>query len=246
MRAPRPSRTPAVLALALAFAGAGAGCSAGRAEAPRPTAPAPAADAPVAPAPTGAADADLEALFWARLDSARTRFTDADVHFVAGMIAHHAQAVHMARLADTRAGSPSVRTLALRILSGQQDEIALMQQWLGERALPVPHVQVTDTGVTVHGADHALHAHGPGMLTPEQMHALEQAEGAAFDRLFLTSMIEHHRGALSMVHELFATDGAGQDPALFRFASDVQVDQATEIARMERMLAELPPGGGVR
>jgi len=240
MRAPRLRWTLAVFALALT----GAGCSAGRAEAPRPTAPAagPAANAPAA----GTPDADLEALFWARLDSARTRFTDADGHFVAGMIAHHAQAIHMARLVDARAASPSVRTLALRILSGQQDEIALMQQWLDERGLPVPQVHVTDTGVMVHGADHALHADGPGMLTPEQMRALERAEGAAFDRLFLTSMIEHHRGALSMVHELFATDGAGQDPALFRFASDVQVDQATEIARMERMLAELPPGGGVR
>ena len=79
----------------------------------------------------------------------------------------------------------------------------------------------------------------PGMLTPEQMRELDAARGREFDRLFLTDMIQHHRGAVTMVHDLFATDGAAQDEQAFKLASDIQVDQTTEIARMERMLAEL-------
>jgi uncharacterized protein (DUF305 family) len=79
----------------------------------------------------------------------------------------------------------------------------------------------------------------PGMLTPEQMRALDTARGAEFDRLFLTYMIQHHRGAVAMVQDLFAAHGAGQDETIFKFASDVSVDQTTEIARMSRMLLEL-------
>jgi uncharacterized protein (DUF305 family) len=69
------------------------------------------------------------------------------------------------------------------------------------------------------------------------MKQLDEARGADFDRLFLTFMIQHHRGAVSMVKDLFSTYGAGQDETVFKFASDVNVDQTTEIARMERMLA---------
>jgi uncharacterized protein (DUF305 family) len=184
-----------------------------------------------APRPSAGAAAEIEALYRARTDSARTRFTEADVRFMSGMIAHHAQALAMAGLAPTRDASPSVRTLALRIINAQQDEIATMQRWLRDRGQPAPEV---------HGADH--HAHMPGMLTPDQLRQLDRARGPEFDRLFLALMIQHHRGAVAMVHELFATDGAGQDEEVFKFASDVQVDQATEVARMELMLAELPPG----
>jgi uncharacterized protein (DUF305 family) len=76
------------------------------------------------------------------------------------------------------------------------------------------------------------------------MAQLAQARGTAFDRLFLTFMIQHHTGAVAMVSELFATHGAGQDDEIFKLASDVQVDQATEIARMERMLSAMPGGAG--
>ncbi len=119
-----------------------------------------------------------------------------------------------------------------------------MQQWLRERAQTVPEVHIDGLTLRVHGADHALHM--PGMLTPAQLAALNEARGTEFDRLFLTYMIQHHGGAVTMVHELFATDGAGQDEAVFKFASDVQVDQLTEIARMERMLEALPPKDGGR
>jgi uncharacterized protein (DUF305 family) len=89
----------------------------------------------------------------------------------------------------------------------------------------------------MHGADHSTM---PGMLTVEQVRQLRAARGPEFDRLFLTFMIQHHRGAVTMVNELFATDGAGNDEAVFKFASDVQVDQTTEVTRMERMLAAMP------
>jgi uncharacterized protein (DUF305 family) len=79
----------------------------------------------------------------------------------------------------------------------------------------------------------------PGMLTAAQLRQLEQARGEEFDQLFLTYMIQHHRGATEMVRQLFGTTGAGLDETVFRFATDVNVDQETEIARMQRMLAEV-------
>ncbi|HEX2080883.1 MAG TPA: DUF305 domain-containing protein [Longimicrobium sp.] len=157
-------------------------------------------------------------------------WTQADVEFMSSMIGHHAQAVEMARLAPERAQSESVKTLAARIISAQVDEIATMQQWLRDRGQPVPEP---------HPTSHGMHEMMPGMLTPEQFAQLEAARGPEFDRLFLTLMIQHHRGAVAMVERLFGSYGAGQDEAVFKFASDVNVDQATEIARMQRMLADL-------
>ena len=186
--------------------------------------------------------AELEALYGARTDSARMRFTKADVRFVTGMIAHHAQAIAMGRLAPGNEAAPSVQTLAARIISAQEDEISRMRQWIVDRGQLLPYVIIRGTDLIVHGAEHALHM--PGMLTPEQMAELERARGAAFDRLFLTYMIQHHQGAVTMVRELFATDGAAQDEAVFKLASDVHVDQLTEIQRMERMLDALPEGSG--
>jgi uncharacterized protein (DUF305 family) len=115
-----------------------------------------------------------------------------------------------------------------------------MQQWLRERGQPIPEVHIEGTNLMVHGADHAMHM--PGMLTTEQLKQLDAARGSEFDRLFLTFMIEHHRGAVTMVHELFSTDGAVQGNVIFKLASDVQVDQLTEIARMEQMLAAMNGG----
>lgn len=156
-------------------------------------------------------------------------WTEADVRFMTQMIGHHAQAVEMARLAPTHGASPQVRTLAARIIGSQEDEIATMRQWLRDRGQPDP-------------GEHAHHDHGammPGMLTPEQMAQLDRARGEEFDRLFLALMIQHHRGAVQMVSQLFGSYGAGQDETVFKFASDVNVDQETEIARMQRMLEAL-------
>jgi uncharacterized protein (DUF305 family) len=180
---------------------------------------------------------DLEALYRARLDSARLRFTPADARFITAMIGHHTQALVMASLAPTHGASPSVRTLCARIINAQQDEIAIMQRWLRDRGQPVPEVRVAGATVTVSGSAHAMHA--PGMLTPEQLRELDQGRGTEFDRLFLTYMIQHHRGAVTMVHDLFATDGAAQSDAVFKIASDIQADQTAEIARMARMLDAL-------
>jgi uncharacterized protein (DUF305 family) len=185
--------------------------------------------------------AELEAIYRARADSARMRFTKADVQFMTGMVGHHAQALVMAALAPTHGASPSIQTLAARIINAQKDEIATMQQWLRDREQPVPEVHITGTTLMVHGPDDAMHM--PGMLTPDQLRELDQARGAEFDRLFLTYMIQHHGGAVTMVHDLFGTDGAAQGDVMFKLASDIQVDQKTEIARMELMLESLPATG---
>ncbi len=218
------------------------------------TDPAGAAD-PGATSPPSAgtlSNAEIEALYRSRIEASRNRFTEADVGFMTGMIHHHAQAVEMALLAPRNGAGAEVRTLAARILNSQQDEIALMQRWLEDRDQPVPVLHVTEDGVQVHGgeahhaAGHGGHQGMPGMLSPGQLASLAAARGLEFDRLFLTLMIQHHRGAVTMVHDLFATDGAAQDDAVFRLASDVQVDQLTEVARMETMLERLTPGGGER
>ena len=80
----------------------------------------------------------------------------------------------------------------------------------------------------------------PGMLTPEQMEALRKAKGPEFDRLFLTVMMQHHNGALTMVKDLFDTAGAGQDADLFNFATDVDNTQRAEIQIMQTMLEKKP------
>jgi uncharacterized protein (DUF305 family) len=161
--------------------------------------------------------------------------TEADVRFMSAMIGHHAQALVMAGWAPTHGAGASVLRLAERIMNGQQDEIATMQQWLRDRGRPIP--QGAPQG------HHSMHGHlMPGMLTEAQMHQLAEAKGPEFDRLFLTFMIQHHRGAVAMVKQLFGTPGAAQDQTVFKFASDVNVDQTTEIARMERMLSALPAG----
>jgi uncharacterized protein (DUF305 family) len=158
------------------------------------------------------------------------RFTAADVAFMQGMIGHHAQAIEMTVLLQSRSAAPDMRMLARRIEVSQADEITMMREWL------------TDRGQTVPGP-HAHHAHGavlmPGMLTPDDMSRLAAAKGQEFDRLFLEYMIKHHDGALTMVKELFSQAGAGQESEIFAFASDVDVDQRMEIVRMSALLKEL-------
>ena len=176
----------------------------------------------------------------ARADSARHPYTEADIRFMTGMISHHAQAIKMAGWAPSHGASPSVRTLAERIINAQQDEIVLMQRWLADRLQPVPEPSPTGMKMVMNGVEHDMLM--PGMLTGEQMQKLDQARGAKFDELFLTFMIQHHQGAITMVQDLFGSYGAGQDETVFKFASDVNVDQSTEIARMEKMLVALTLG----
>ena len=188
-------------------------------------------------APAGEPDlARLEALYRARADSARMNVNEADVRFMTGMIHHHAQALVMAALAPANGASPAVRTLTARITNAQKDEIAVMQRWLRDRSRPVP--EVDEAGRIEGMSDHSMHM--PGMLSAEQLGELTRARGSEYDRLFLTYMIQHHHGAVAMVHDLFASDGAAQDDFVFKLASDIQVDQTTEVARMQRMLDALP------
>jgi uncharacterized protein (DUF305 family) len=164
------------------------------------------------------------------VDTSKVQFTPADVRFMQGMIGHHAQALEMVALLPSRTSRDDMKMLAMRIDVSQADEIKMMEHWLEARGQTVP-------------APHAHHAHGaalmPGMLTPEEMERLASAKGAAFDRLFLEGMIKHHDGALIMVKDLFAISGAGQEPEIFAFASDVDADQRMEIDRMGAMLAML-------
>jgi len=128
----------------------------------------------------------------------------------------------------------AVRTLCDRIINAQQDEITAMQRWLRDRNQTVPEATAGGMKMVMNGMMHDMLM--PGMLSEAQMKSLDEARGAAFDRQFLSGMIQHHKGAVSMVSDLFNTYGAAQDELTFKFASDVQVDQTTEINRMERML----------
>ncbi|HET7623243.1 MAG TPA: DUF305 domain-containing protein [Gemmatimonadaceae bacterium] len=207
-------------------------------------------------APTAGEQASLQAAMErARADSARYPYTKADIAFMTGMIHHHAQAIAMSQWAPTHGASAEVQRLAARIINAQRDEIGTMQRWLRVRSQPVPDPE--HGGVDMHssmhggmagmhemheasGTQHDHEAHEmlmPGMLTPAQMKELDAARGQEFDRLFLTFMIQHHSGAISMVKDLFGSYGAAQDELVFKFANDVNVDQTTEIARMRKMLA---------
>jgi uncharacterized protein (DUF305 family) len=180
----------------------------------------------------------------ARADSARYPYTEADIRFMSGMIGHHSQAIVMAGWAPSHGASPAVQTLCERIINEQGDEIVSMQTWLRDRGQPVPDGHTMGMKMMMNGHEETMLM--PGMLTDAQMKQLDAARGTEFDRLFLTDMIQHHKGAVSMVHDLFESYGAAQDEAVFKFASDVNVDQSTEIARMQKMLFALEIEGGAR
>ena len=163
-------------------------------------------------------------------------YTDADVEFMSGMIPHHAQAVVMANWAPTHGARRDVAILCERIVVAQRDEIAMMQTWLRDRGLEVPDATSTRHKMKMNGTVHEMLM--PGMLTDEEMAALDKARGPEFDRLFLEGMIKHHQGAIDMVDVLFKAYGAAQDEMVFRFASDVYADQGIEIARMQEMLGD--------
>lgn len=167
------------------------------------------------------------------------RHTAADTRFMQGMIGHHAQAMVMATMAPTNGASPQVALFARKIFQSQRDEIDLMQAWLRDHGETVPDPRDPHAGMDMSMPGHMMLM--PGMLTAEQLAQLDSARGASFDRLFLTLMIQHHRGALTMVEELFATPGSGQEAELFGYATGVDADQRAEIGRMQGMLAAMRP-----
>jgi uncharacterized protein (DUF305 family) len=154
-------------------------------------------------------------------------YTVADVEFMQGMIAHHSQAIYMSRMAEAHGANPRVLKLANKIDQSQVAEIRIMQAWLRDNGQFAPD---TSSGRTMKMA---------GMLTEEQMKALDAAKGVEFDRAFLTLMIQHHEGALQMVKDLFATPRAGQEVDVNVFANDVVTVQTAEIGAMRQMLSQL-------
>lgn len=163
--------------------------------------------------------------------------SQADVEFMQGMIMHHSQAVEMTALIPSHTENKDLRLLGARISSSQSDEIKFMQRWLEARGEPVSMAMPGMPEMDKAGRPMALM---PGMLTPQQMGALRNAKGAEFDHLFLTGMIQHHKGALTMVDDLFNTAGAGQAADLFNFATDVDSGQRAEIRIMQSMLEKEP------
>ena len=204
--------------------------------------PAASAASRTAPQPAAAGGSEAAYIAQARADSLRNPYVEADVEFMYNMIGHHTQAITMSRMAPTHGASPEVQRLASRIINAQQDEIGTMQRWLRDRQKPVPQIPADGGPTMMLMNGEPMQMLMPGMLTPGQLKALDAARGEEFDKLFLTDMIRHHRGAVSMVKDLFGSYGAAQDELVFKFANDVNVDQTTEIARMEKMLAALTLG----
>src|SRR5262245_42404583 len=174
----------------------------------------------------------------AKADSARWPYTEADIRFMSTMIHHHAQAIVMAKMAPTHGASDAILRLTQRIINAQTDEIGLMSRWLADRNQPVPEPNPAGQVMQMAGTTHTMLM--PGMLTEEQMKQLDGSRGREFDRLFLTFMVQHHRGAVQMVQELISHRGAANDETVFKFAADVNVDQTTEINRMLEMLLVEP------
>ena len=161
--------------------------------------------------------------------------SQADVQFMQGMIMHHSQAVEMTALIPSHTDNPEIHTLGARISRSQTDEMNFMKRWLVARSEPVSMAMPGMPDMDMQGKPmHAM----PGMLTAEQMDALRAAKGAEFNRLFLTGMMQHHKGALVMVKQLFDSPGAGQDADLFDFATDADNTQLAEIKIMQSMLEE--------
>jgi uncharacterized protein (DUF305 family) len=165
----------------------------------------------------------------------------ADVQFMQGMIMHHAQAVEMTALIESHTENKDLSSLGARISRSQSDEIKFMKRWLASRGQPISEAMPDMGDMKNMSHDHMNMSHGsmalmPGMLTSEQMDALRKAKGEEFDYLFLTGMIQHHGGALTMVKDLFDTAGAGQDAELFNFTTDVDSGQRAEIRIMQNML----------
>jgi len=176
--------------------------------------------------------------------NAQHDYTAADIQFMDGMIAHHAQALLMAGWAESHGAGPALLTLTARITNAQKDEITAMQKWLRDRHQPVPEPDPHGMMMNMNGMQHEMLM--PGMLTESQLKQLDEARGKEFDRLFLTFMIQHHRGAVTMVNDLFGTNGAAQDISVYKMASDIGAEQTTEIERMQKMLVSVVFGATVQ
>jgi uncharacterized protein (DUF305 family) len=169
---------------------------------------------------------------------AATAYTPADVEFMTGMVPHHAQAIIMAGWCESHGARTDLVPLCNRIVIAQKSEIRMMRQWLADRGQVVPDSMATRHLMRMDGAVHEMMM--PGMLSDEDMAALDQARGTQFDYLFLVGMIGHHQGAIQMVQELWAQPGTANEDTVWRFSNDVVADQSAEIQRMQIMLESVP------
>ncbi|MBO4208481.1 DUF305 domain-containing protein [Micromonospora echinofusca] len=171
--------------------------------------------------PAGASTADTP--------TGPARFNGPDVMFAQMMIPHHRQAVEMSTLAETRATDPEVKQLAAQIKAAQQPEIDKMTGWLTAWGRPTA-MPGTSNGPGMH------HGGMPGMMTDAEMTDLAAASGTDFDRRFLTMMVAHHKGALTMARDEISSGDNAEAKAL---AQAILTSQQAEIDTMNRILARL-------
>ncbi|MFA9446080.1 DUF305 domain-containing protein [Egicoccus sp. AB-alg6-2] len=224
MSAVRRRRHPLPLLMAAAML---VGCTSSSEDAPRV----------VQPGAPGDASRELSASELAAIDY--SDYGEADVAFMQHMILHHVQALRLTRLVPDRTAREDIPLLARRIDLSQEAELEQMRAWLLERDEPVPSLLAGHDHDEVTVPDDELM---PGMLTEQELLAVEAASGEAFDRLFLEAMIRHHEGALQMVTELFDAESGATDLSVSSFANHVAADQTIEIGRMRRILDELDAG----
>ncbi|MEV4389252.1 DUF305 domain-containing protein [Micromonospora sp. NPDC049580] len=162
--------------------------------------------------------------------SASAVFNDADVMFAHMMVVHHRQAIEMASLADTRAASSDVKALATKIKQAQQPEIDTMNGWLTAWGRPAPMASASGMDM---GMGHGAMA---GVMSDADMTQLAKAKGAEFDKQFLTMMISHHQGAISMAQQETAQ---GSNPDAKTLAAKIITDQQAEITQMQELLTKV-------
>ena len=158
-------------------------------------------------------------------------YTDADVKFMQGMIHHHHQALLMVAMINTHTKTPELISMGQKIQLSQSGEIQAMKEWLAARKQPEPMLHADGSAMMGQMDMGPM----PGMLTAAQMKALDAARGATFDELFLTGMIQHHKGALKMVADVRAA-GGGKETNIGDFLNEVDNDQRMEIVRMYGLL----------
>ncbi|GAA1751459.1 DUF305 domain-containing protein [Kocuria aegyptia] len=215
-------RSTTLSTLALASALALAGCGTGITEQDTGT-----GTETSAPGATSTAPASGEAI--------SAEHNDADVMFAQMMLPHHEQAVDMSEMLLAKEDVPAeTRDFAQQVIDAQGPEIERMNAMLAAW-----DAEPTADGEDMDGMDHGSDAGTDGMMTAEDMQALETAEGEDAARLYLEQMTVHHEGAVEMARDQVEQ---GQNPQALELARQVVEDQEAEIAEMERMLQELPDG----
>lgn len=168
----------------------------------------------------------------------------ADITFASMMLVHHNGAIAMAELAPDRAANPQVKALAVKIKAEQAPEITTMTGWLSawQPATDMNGKPMTTSSSMAMGSMGSMNSGAgttagmPGMMTDQQMAQLTAAKGADFDKMFLTMMITHHKGALEMAD---TEKSSGANPAALALANSIVTSQTAEITTMQDLLKTL-------